>query len=101
MMQPRIINELTQALSAFPDVERITLFGSRARGDNNPYSDIDIAVTGEGINWQEWGKIRRLADVEDNTIQTLLKIDLIHTATAGDALRNAIATEGQTLYERQ
>ena len=46
-----------------PRVERVVLYGSRARGDAKPGSDYDIAVflTGLSSRWQEF---RRMADIE-------------------------------------
>ncbi len=33
-----------QQLRDLPFIEKIVLFGSRARGDNKPRSDIDLAI---------------------------------------------------------
>jgi predicted nucleotidyltransferase len=38
------VDFLLEQLKVFPEVQQIILFGSRARGDNTPYSDIDIGV---------------------------------------------------------
>ncbi|MEM0950529.1 MAG: nucleotidyltransferase domain-containing protein [Cyanobacteria bacterium P01_H01_bin.74] len=98
-IKPSAIDALVKQISLFPDVDKIILFGSRARGDNDFYSDIDIAVEGD-FKAQEWQKIKRLADVEDATIKTLLKIDLVNMNTATNALKESILQEGQILYER-
>ena len=98
-MEPKVIDTLIKEISAFPSVEKIILYGSRARGDNEPRSDIDLAVAGN-LDWQEWSKIRRLADVEDNTIRTLLKIDLVQLEKVGELLRKSILHEGKILYEQ-
>lgn len=46
-------------LSVIPDkVERIILYGSVARGDDTPESDIDIAlITRESLNRDEFARI--------------------------------------------
>ncbi len=36
--------------SRFPQIERAVLFGSRAKGTNKPFSDVDIALEGEGLS---------------------------------------------------
>ena len=48
-------------------LERIVLFGSRARGDHGPDSDYDIAVfiSGPGSLWEEAGV---LAETEDRIL---------------------------------
>jgi uncharacterized protein len=44
-------------------VERIVLYGSRARGDGKPDSDYDIAVFLKELS-SRWQEFRRLADIE-------------------------------------
>ncbi|BDU60161.1 hypothetical protein FLA4_05710 [Candidatus Rickettsia kotlanii] len=41
-------------LKSLPFVNEIWLFGSRARGDNDERSDIDIAIICPNITDQEW-----------------------------------------------
>jgi predicted nucleotidyltransferase len=71
-----VINKLVEHISAFPSVQKIILFGSRAKGTHTTFSDIDIAVVGVKDRG-EWLHILSLADVEDNRVPTLLKIDLV------------------------
>lgn len=77
-------------------VERILLFGSRARGDYKPTSDIDLAV------YPVAGFMRRgyfSSEIDD--LETLLKIDVVfidaHTDTK---LVENINKEGVVIYER-
>ncbi|WP_083831823.1 nucleotidyltransferase family protein [Rickettsia helvetica] len=49
------------------------LFGSRARGDNDERSDIDIAIICPNITDQEW---LEAMDIIENA-DTLLKIDCV------------------------
>ena len=42
--------DFIKKLKALPFVERIILFGSRARGDNLPRADIDLAIDCQNIN---------------------------------------------------
>ncbi len=44
--------------TAFPDVEA-RVFGSRYRGTVKPYSDLDIALVGEGkLDWLQVSRLR-------------------------------------------
>ncbi len=74
-------------------IEKIILFGSRARGDHSPRSDIDIAVKG--------GDITNFAfDVEDET-PTLLKFDVVDLdRPVQDDLLDSISKEGVVIYEK-
>ncbi len=40
---------LTQAFNAFPEIEQVILFGSRAKGTFHKGSDVDLAIKGEAI----------------------------------------------------
>jgi uncharacterized protein len=44
-------------------IERVVLYGSRARGDAHPDSDYDIAVFLDGLS-SRWQEFRRLAVIE-------------------------------------
>lgn len=76
-------------------VKQIVLFGSRARGDHKPVSDIDLAIF-----LSESNCIGQLAsDLED--LNTLLKIDAIFINDNLDPkLLENIQKEGVLLYER-
>ena len=46
-----------------PRIERVVLFGSRARGDAGPDSDYDIAVFLRDFA-SRWHEVRRIVDIE-------------------------------------
>ena len=74
-------------------IKRVLLFGSRARGDYQRASDIDLAVCGGDV-------VRFALDVEEET-STPLKYDVIDLGgTLQKELREAIETEGRILYEK-
>jgi uncharacterized protein len=77
-------------------IEKIILFGSRARGDNKATSDIDIAV----YPMQQFQNEGHFAsDIED--LETLLKIDIIYVNSDTDTrLIENIDKEGVLIYER-
>lgn len=97
-IQP-LLNKLVEHISAFPSVQKIILYGSRAKGTHSDFSDIDIAVVGVKDR-REWLHIHCLADVEDNRVPTLLKIDLVQFEHVDPLLQQSIREEGQILYER-
>ena len=90
--------EFIGRLSAFPFVESIRLFGSRARGDNGARADIDLAVSCPGASSIDWERVMTVIDDAD----TLLKIDCVRfdTLTAADPLRETILREGMLLFRR-
>jgi predicted nucleotidyltransferase len=48
-------------------IERLVLFGSRARGEAHPDSDYDIAVFLNDLT-DRWGEFRRLADLRSDIL---------------------------------
>lgn len=87
-----VVREI-QALARKHGVSKVILFGSRARGDFRPKSDIDLAVKGgDFINFS--------LDVDEET-STLRLFDFVDLDEAvPDALRESIDTEGVVLYEQ-
>jgi predicted nucleotidyltransferase len=94
------INKLVEHISTFPSVQKIILFGSRAKGTHTTFSDIDMAVVGVKDR-REWLDICRLADVEYDRVPTLLKIDLVQFEHADLLLQQSIMEGGLILYERR
>ena len=84
-------------IKACPVVDRIILFGSRARGDNVARADIDLAILCPGATPQEW---QQLLDIIDNA-DTLLKIDCLRLEQANQRLQESIAKEGVVLYAKR
>ena len=74
-------------------IEKLILFGSRARGDFRRTSDIDLAVSG--------GDFARFAlDVEEET-STLLKYDFVDLdRNIQEELLKSIEKEGVVIYEK-
>ena len=85
-------NEIIE-LAKHYGIQKLTLFGSRARGDFRKTSDIDIAVSG--------GDIAGFSiDVNEET-NTLLKFDVINLDGAVQTeLLESIEREGIVLYEK-
>lgn len=54
--------EIARVLSAFPEVERAILFGSRAKGVQRAGSDIDLALVGPDLDWRLLGRIEDAFD---------------------------------------
>ena len=74
-------------------IEKVILFGSRARGDYKRVSDIDLAVQGGDI-------LHFALDVEEET-STPLKYDVVNLdKNVQTELREIIEREGKILYEK-
>ncbi|MGH6896910.1 MAG: type VII toxin-antitoxin system MntA family adenylyltransferase antitoxin [Geminicoccaceae bacterium] len=92
-----LIEDLAGRLARHPAVERVWLFGSRARGDNFERSDVDLAIEAPAMAPDDWLRIK--LDFEDEA-PTLLLIDLVRFEDAPEILREQILDEGIVVYER-
>lgn len=74
-------------------IQKVILFGSRARGDFKRTSDIDLAVEG--------GEVESFAlDIDEETT-TLLQYDIVDLSRRiQPELRESIEREGKILYEK-
>ena len=89
-------DDLAPQLSALAQkygARRLVLFGSRARGDHRPRSDIDLAIydmpeENRGAFW-----------LEAEELPTLLKLDLVHVSPGMNPIFLVnIEKDGVTLY---
>ena len=94
-LSDKLIAEI-QGLARKHPINRVVLFGSRARGDHHAASDIDLAV----FPLPDFNN-RGMVNSEIDELATLLKIDLVFVdeQTAADLL-DCINREGVLLYER-
>ena len=91
-LSDRILRELSGFAQKY-SVNKIILFGSRARGTNTERSDIDIAVYGGDFDGFYW-------DVKEKT-HSLLMFDIIQAdAAISDELKQEIEKDGVTIYEK-
>ena len=88
--------EFFEQLRALEFIEAAYLYGSRARGDYRPQSEIDIAIETRGHKPEYQHMI---ADILDNA-DTLLAIDCVNLQAAPPALKMQIAKEGVLLFKK-
>ena len=87
-----------QRICRLPFVDKIVLFGSRARGDHHDRSDIDLAVFCDQASDEEWQQV--LDCLREDRIDTLFKVDCVRFERSNAALKEHIMIEGKVLYEK-
>ena len=91
-IKPIVLEEI-RMLAQKHKINKVILFGSRARGDYWRASDVDLAVQGGDI-------VNFALDVEENT-STLLQYDIVnYSEKKSEELRNEIERDGVILYEK-
>ena len=91
-IREQVIREICEIAKKYK-VEKVILFGSRARGDFHRASDIDLAV--KGGDFADFS-----LDVDEET-STLLMFDFVDlNQSIQQELRENIEREGRIIYEK-
>lgn len=80
-----VIERINGILATFPTIEQVILYGSRAKGNYRPGSDIDLAISGANVTEQQ---MLQLASRLDDLLLPYT-IDLCQL----DAIRNPALSE--------
>lgn len=90
-----IYNEIIEVFKSISEIKRVTLYGSRARGDYKKTSDIDLAVT-----FGEDKKLLLIRKLDD--LKCILKFDVINIdKVQNEKLLENIKNEGEIIYTKQ
>jgi len=95
-LPPQVVESIRQVFGRFPGVEQAVLYGSRAKGNYRPGSDIDLTLKGD-LSYRD------LLDTELALDDLLLpwKIDLsLYSQIDNPALVEHIGRVGRVFYER-
>ncbi|MFD2759922.1 nucleotidyltransferase family protein [Lentibacillus juripiscarius] len=93
----RFVNELVNYCSSNHGISQVILFGSRARGDFHPNSDIDLAIRTKNTSHSE----QNIMEDRIQEMSTHLKLDIVfmNRLTKKDLISN-INQEGVIIYEK-
>lgn len=64
-LKEHTIEKVREVFAQFPELEEVILYGSRAKGNYRPGSDIDLTLKGKGINLRI---LNRIADQLDDLL---------------------------------
>ena len=88
----RVLREIFSFARKY-SINKIVLFGSRARGTNTERSDIDIAVYGGDFDNFYW-------DVKEK-VNSLLMFDIVQAdSSVSNELKKEIQKDGVVIYEK-
>lgn len=88
---------LRQVFGRHPEIERVVIYGSRAKGNFRAGSDIDLTFEGDAIDLPLMLKIEN--ELDDLLLPYQLDLSLLAHLDDPD-LRAHIARVGQVLYDR-
>lgn len=90
-----ILGDFRQAFAKYPEIERVLIFGSRAKGSFREGSDIDLAVVAPTMSDQRFTQLWNELD----DLPVVFKMDVLHWDRLGnEPLKGKILAEGRELY---
>lgn len=87
----RVVKDIT-AFAQKHDIQKVVLFGSRARGTHTEKSDIDLLISGGDTEAFYW-------DIKEN-VHSLLTFDIVENTDVSGDLKEEIERDGITIYEK-
>ncbi len=97
-LEENTIKKINEVLGSFPKIERVYLYGSRAKGGFQPGSDIDLAVVAPELSLS--GLLRIENQLDDLFLPWNIDMVLFHQISNPDLI-NHIRRVGILLYEKE
>jgi uncharacterized protein len=94
---PKEAVEFLEELSRQDSVEKLIIFGSRACGDYEKYSDIDLAVVASSFTGDDWVMLRAKAN---HHVRVVFRISIVDFLSNPDRLQQRIYNDGEIIYEK-
>lgn len=96
-LEEDIIEEIKEISRKYHNIKKVVLFGSRARKDNSPRSDIDLAIY---LDVKSSDLLEFIEDIENSTA-TLLEFDFSNMNSIEDEIFiEQVNKEGIVIYEK-
>lgn len=80
------IQSINYIFSQHPEIEKVILYGSRAKGNYKPGSDIDLTLIGDQINNSTLNKIS--CELDDLLSPYIFDLSIYHHITNEDLLEH-------------
>jgi len=92
------VAQICEVLALFPEVEQAMLYGSRAKGNFKPGSDVDLTLLGAGLTQKILGQIQ--GELEDGLLPYRFDISIFAQITQADLIEH-IRRVGVVFYEKK
>ena len=95
-LEAREMDKIVKSIASIEGVDKAVLFGSRAKGNHKPYSDVDISLVGKSLSYSD---LLRLHSIIDDLLLPY-EIDLnIFDLIQNENLKEHILRCGRVIYE--
>lgn len=96
-LKEETVKKILQILSQYEEIDEAILYGSRAKGNYKPGSDIDLTLKGNNLNLHILNKIS--LTIDDLLLPYTVDLSLYNHITNTDLLEH-IARVGKTFYRK-
>ncbi len=96
-LKPETIDKINSVFIKYPEVEQVTIYGSRAKGNYHEGSDIDITLFGENVTSKILSNINW--DIDDLNTPYLFDISIFYKLNSPD-LEEHIQRIGRVFYKK-
>ncbi|MDQ2720385.1 MAG: nucleotidyltransferase domain-containing protein [Bacteroidota bacterium] len=97
-LKESIVEKINNLLSGFPEVESVIIYGSRAKGNYKPGSDIDLTLKGNNLNLKILNNISMKLD--DLLLPYTFDLSIFHQIDNKDLIEH-INRIGNLFYEKK
>jgi predicted nucleotidyltransferase len=91
------IIKIRKVFSNYPEIDKVIVYGSRAKGNFKPGSDIDLVLFGMGLSLQSLNKIS--LELDDLLLPHKMDICIFHQISNKD-LTDHIQRVGKIFYQK-
>ena len=92
------VAQIHEVLARFPEVEKGVLYGSRAKGNYKPGSDVDLTLMGADVTPEILGRIR--GELDDGLLPYTFDISIFSQLEQADLIDH-IRRAGVVFYEKK
>ena len=94
-LKNEILKNISAILVAFPEVNKAILYGSRAKGNFKPTSDIDITLVGDNLTLQILNKID--LELDDLLLPYTFDLSIFHFLNNKELIEH-VERVGKVIY---
>lgn len=95
-LEKHIADLLKDFFNNYEFIDKVVVFGSRAKHNANPKSDIDLCVYSSKMSDKEFSKLR----LEIDDLPILQKLDVVHFEKVNAELQSNVEKDGKLLYTK-
>ena len=96
-LKEKIISQISQVFSSHPEIDKVVIYGSRAKNTYKRGSDIDLSLKGKTFNLQFLGQIR--LELDDLLLPYMFDVSIFDQIENPDLLEH-IERVGKVFYRK-